>query len=142
MSSASGVSSRSTVGALSGCGVIRGRRRNSELQELRLRPRITPQPDNAPAVITGLILFFCLLCLPANADAWPASAYPRIFTAALGPLPKSLSMLLKDFAPVLAAPCRQLPIEKATQSAIDQLSTKNGDPRLAVAAIRDAGCAA
>ncbi|PYS45904.1 MAG: hypothetical protein DMG13_31055 [Acidobacteria bacterium] len=82
------------------------------------------------------------MCLPSSAGAWPAAVYPKIFTEALHPLPKSLSTLLKDFETVLMAPCRQLPVEKAAQAAIEQLSKKNGDPRLAVAAIRDAGCAA
>jgi hypothetical protein len=40
------------------------------------------------------------------------------------------------------APCRLLSPEAAAKTAIQQLSQKDSDPRLAVAAIRDAGCAA
>lgn len=58
------------------------------------------------------------------------------------PLPKSLALLLKDFEPVMMEPCKRLSVEAATQIAIQQLSRKNAAPQLAVAAIRDAGCAA
>jgi len=83
-----------------------------------------------------------LTILPGNLRAWPASAYPRIFQNALNPLPKSLALLLKDYESILKEPCQKQTVEAASQSAIEQLTRKDGNPRLAVAAIRDAGCAA
>jgi hypothetical protein len=93
----------------------------------------------------GALAFALLLCLAfprLQLQAWPSSAYPKIFRDAQNPLPKALKSLLKDFEPVLMSPCRQFPLEQAAQAAIKQLTTKAGDPRAAVAAIRDAGCAA
>jgi hypothetical protein len=74
--------------------------------------------------------------------AWPATAYPAIFKNAERALPKALATFLKDFEAVLISPCRLMPAEQATRTAIEKLSKKNADPREAVAAIRDAGCAA
>ena len=82
-----------------------------------------------------------LILLPENLGAWPASAYPRIFQNALHPLPKSLAALLKEFEPVLMAPCQKQTVEASSKAAIEQLTRSDGDRRLAVAAIRDAGCA-
>jgi hypothetical protein len=89
--------------------------------------------------VTALLL----LILPIEqVDAWPAASYPRLFQDARRPLPPALAALLKDFEPVLMSACRPLPVEQAVQKAIEQLTTKNLDPRESVAAIRDAGCAA
>jgi hypothetical protein len=91
--------------------------------------------------ITALLLF-CLVLSESPAEAWPANSYPVIFKNAQLALPKSLATLLKDFDVVMRAACRPLPLEQATKNAIAQLTKKNADPREAVAAIRDAGCAA
>jgi hypothetical protein len=80
--------------------------------------------------------------LPGNLGAWPASAYPRIFQSALHPLPKSLASLLTAFEPILREPCQKQTVEAASKTAIDQLTRSDGQLQLAVAAIRDAGCAA
>jgi hypothetical protein len=82
-----------------------------------------------------------MLCLPASLGSWPASVYPRIMREALRPLPKALAILLKDHESVLMEPCRRLPMEEAAQVALAQLA-KKVDLRSAVAAMRDAGCAA
>jgi hypothetical protein len=82
-----------------------------------------------------------LLLLPGKLGAWPASAYPRIFQNALHPLPKSMAALLKDFEPVLMEPCQKQTVEASSKAAIEQLTRSDSNPRLAVAAIRDAGCA-
>jgi len=50
--------------------------------------------------------------------------------------------MLNDNLQVLMTPCRPLSLDAATKAAIQQLSRKDGDSRLAVAALRDAGCAA
>ncbi len=79
---------------------------------------------------------------PVHLQAWPSSTYPRILRDALNPIPKSLSTLLKDFNSTLLQPCRIQQLESATQAAIRQLTRKDSDPRVSVAALRDAGCAA
>jgi hypothetical protein len=90
------------------------------------------------------LITLLLLCLAFQAplEAWPAASYPAIFKNAQLPLPKALATFLKDFGTVLMSPCHPIPVEQASRAAIAQLSKKNGDPRDAVAAIRDAGCAA
>ena len=77
----------------------------------------------------------------AQVDAWPRASYRRIFQDARRPLPPALSTFMKDFESVLLGPCRTIPAEQAVQQAIEQLTKKSADPREAVAAIRDAGCA-
>lgn len=83
-----------------------------------------------------------LIMLPGNLRAWPASAYPRIFQNALYPIPKTLGLLLKEYESVLMEPCQKRTVEAASQAAIELLTRQDRNPRLAVAAIRDAGCAA
>ena len=83
-----------------------------------------------------------LIMLPRNLGAWPASAYPKIFQNALHPLPKSLASLLTAFEPILMEPCRKQTVEAASKTAIEQLTRSDGQLPLAVAAMRDAGCAA
>jgi len=83
-----------------------------------------------------------LTILPGSLGAWPASAYPKIFQNALHPLPKTLGLLLKEYESVLMEPCQKQTVEAASQAAIEQLTRTDRNPRLAVAAIRDAGCAA
>ncbi len=106
------------------------------------RMRIEHWGLNISPIFSPILVLLLLLLLPAHLSAWPASTYARIFRDALGPLPKSLSVLLKDFEAVLNEPCGQLPVEQAARGAIEQLSKKNADLRSAVAALRDAGCAA
>lgn len=93
--------------------------------------------------ITARILLGLVLCFAFQAplEAWPAASYQTIFRNAQLPLPKALATFLKDFATVLMSPCRPMPIEQASRAAVAHLSKKNADPRAAVAAIRDAGCA-
>jgi hypothetical protein len=96
---------------------------------------------NAFAGKIAAFIVALVLCLPAQAGAWPASSYSKMFTEAMYPLPKALSTFLKDFQTELMAPCRQMPVEQAVQAALNQLSKRGSDPRTAVAAMRDAGCA-
>lgn len=87
------------------------------------------------------ILLFIALLIPNQLSAWPVAAYAKMFKDAQRALPKALSLLLKDFEPILLQPCRQMPAEEATRVAIGEFSKKGGDLSVPVAAIRDAGCA-
>jgi hypothetical protein len=65
-----------------------------------------------------------------------------MFREAQHALPKSFSTFLKDFDAVLAQPCGRLgTVEQTSQAAIEQLSKKSGDLRVAAASLRDVGCA-
>jgi len=82
-----------------------------------------------------------LLVLQAvQVEAWPRASYRRIFQDARRPLPTALATFIKDFESVLLSPCRPSTAEEAARNAIELL-TKKSDPREAVAALRDAGCA-
>ena len=74
--------------------------------------------------------------------SWPNSAYVNIFRDAERALPKGLATVLKDFDRVLIQPCSTSTIENAAARAIASFRTKNSDPAVSVAAMRDAGCAA
>lgn len=89
-----------------------------------------------------LSTFLALTFFQTQIHAWPAAAYSKIFQDARKPLPQALATFLKDFEPVLLGACRPAPLDQAVENAIQQLTKKEFDPREAVAAIRDAGCAA
>jgi hypothetical protein len=88
------------------------------------------------------LFLFAALFLPTQLGAWPAPVMTKILHDAERPLPPAFSALLKDFDRVLTQPCRRMPVEQATTTAISELKKKRGDLAAAVAAIRDAGCAA
>src|SRR5678815_5309049 len=90
--------------------------------------------------LTASILLVLIFSQPL-AHAWPAASSSKIFQDARKPLPQAMQTFLKDFEPVLLSPCRAAPAEQAIQKAIEQLTKKDVDPKEAVAAIRDAGCA-
>ena len=83
-----------------------------------------------------------VLLAVTTAGAWPATTYPQIFVDARQTLPGPLQQLLKDMEPVLYQPCSQTSVMEAAQQAIDHFTRQEGDLRAAVAAMRDAGCAA
>jgi hypothetical protein len=87
-------------------------------------------------------LIFCLFLFPFEAAAWPPSTLSKILRDAELPLPKSFSMLLKDFDPIMSQACRNIPVEEAVKIAVAELKKKQSNLAGAVAAIRDAGCAA
>jgi hypothetical protein len=89
-----------------------------------------------------MFLFAALLFLPNQLEAWPSTALTKILRDARRPLPKSLSALLTDFDSVLLQPCRRVTVEEAANSAVAELKNRRGNLAAAVAAIRDAGCAA
>ena len=88
-----------------------------------------------------VVVLVSILLLPSRAAAWPSVALTKILRDAQQPLPKSFSTLLKDFDAIMRQPCTQLTVEKAAATAVEELKTRRGDLALAVAAIRDAGCA-
>jgi hypothetical protein len=72
---------------------------------------------------------------------WPNTAFASIFHDAERAVPKKLATLLKDFDKVLTQPCGTATIESAVGKAIATFRTKNANPAMSVAALRDAGCA-
>jgi hypothetical protein len=89
-----------------------------------------------------LVLPVCFLAFyPSLLAAWPSSIVTRILRDAENPLPKDFATLLKDFDAVLRQPCRPMEVEQAAAIAVVELKKKGGDLSIAVAAVRDAGCA-
>jgi hypothetical protein len=88
-----------------------------------------------------LVLLIVTICLTSTIHAWPTSAYAQIFRNAQHVLPKGLVTLLKDFDPILLQSCRPVSVEEASKRAIAAFTKKNSDPAIAVASMRDAGCA-
>src|SRR5262245_28186566 len=80
--------------------------------------------------------------LATNVYAWPPTAQAKMFRSAQHALPTALATLLKDFDSVLVQPCRKFTIEEASRAAIEAFKDKTANPATAVAAMRDAGCAA
>lgn len=94
------------------------------------------------APIPCLTALAVLMALPPTARAWPSVAYPAIFADAVQTLPPPLRELLEDMKPVLARPCTTMALDQAASLAISRFTEENGDLAGAVAALRDAGCAA
>jgi hypothetical protein len=89
-----------------------------------------------------LLLLILLVFVPAQLFAWPSSVLVKILRDAQRPLPKPFTALLKDFDAVLLRPCGSTTVEEATKQAVAELKKRSGDLSLAIASVRDAGCAA
>jgi hypothetical protein len=87
-------------------------------------------------------LLLILLLIPSQLGAWPAPVLSKILRDAQRPLPESFATLLKDFDRVLQQPCKRTSVEEAVSQAIAELKKRRGDLSAAIAAVRDAGCAA
>jgi hypothetical protein len=87
-----------------------------------------------------LLLIFLLV--PSQLAAWPAPVLNKILRDAQRPLPEAFATLLKDFDRVLQQPCKRTSVEDAVSQAIAELKRRRGDLTAAIAAVRDAGCAA
>src|SRR5262245_63359772 len=91
--------------------------------------------------IKSLFVLSFFLLIPSQLMAWPTSVLNKILHDAQYPLPTPFAMLLKDFDAVLVQPCKRLTIEEAANIAVTELKKRSGDLSIAVAAVRDAGCA-
>ncbi len=91
---------------------------------------------------TFLLISCLVLAGPTPARAWPVSVYPEIFRNAREVLPPPLGRLLEDMGSFLRRPCNRVDVEEAVERAISEFSKRNGNLELAIAALRDAGCAA
>src|SRR6185369_15838191 len=89
-----------------------------------------------------VLVLVSILLTPSQIRAWPAGVMSKILHDAEQPLPASLNTLLKDFNAVMSQPCRASTVENATKVAVEELKKRRSDLSAAVAAIRDAGCAA
>jgi hypothetical protein len=93
-------------------------------------------------VVFRFLPLIVFLSVPSVLAAWPSSVLTKLLHDAQYPLPRNFSTLLKDFDSVLVQPCRRVTVEDAASIAIAELKKKPGDLSVAIAAIRDAGCAA
>ena len=89
-----------------------------------------------------VLLLVSTLLTPLQLRAWPPAVLSKILHDAEQPLPAGLSTLLKDFDAVMSQPCRASTVENAAKVAVGELKKRRSDLSAAVAAIRDAGCAA
>jgi hypothetical protein len=92
--------------------------------------------------VAKLLFLVSILLFPNPLAAWPSSVLTKILHDAQKPLPASLSDLLKDFDAVLQQPCKAVSVEQAANTAVVELKNKRGNLTAAVAAMRDAACAA
>jgi len=91
--------------------------------------------------IRMLVLIGWAFLIPSQLAAWPAPVLTKILHDAQYPLPRPFATLLKDFDAVLLQPCRKVGVEEAVKIAVAELKKRAGDLSVAVAAVRDAGCA-
>ena len=89
-----------------------------------------------------IVILLVLIACASNAYAWPVNARAKMLRSAQRALPKALATLLNDFDSVLVQPCRKLTVEEASRVAIAAFKDKTASPAAAVAAMRDAACAA
>jgi hypothetical protein len=91
--------------------------------------------------ISRLFLVAVAFLFPSQLGAWPAPVLTKILHDAQYPLPRPLATMLKDFDAVLQQPCRRVGVVEAVQTAVAELKKRSGDLAIAIAAVRDAGCA-
>jgi len=94
-----------------------------------------------PRRLKPFFLLFLFLFVPSQLMGWPAPVLNKILHDAQYPIPTPFAMLLKDFDAVLVQPCKRLSVEEAANTAVAELKKRSGDLSIAVAAVRDAGCA-
>jgi hypothetical protein len=106
-----------------------------EVFDLRMSSRLAR--FGAACGLAGL-----LMAAPPSARAWPAGVYPAIFASARDILPRPFQQLLFDMESVLDQPCASQDVDTAIERAIAEFEDPTGSPLRAVAALREAGCAA
>jgi len=92
-------------------------------------------------IITPLFLLSLSLLVPSQLMGWPAPVLNKILHDAQYPIPTPFATMLKDFDAVLVQPCKRLTVEEAANTAVAELKKRGADLSIAVAAVRDAGCA-
>jgi hypothetical protein len=98
-----------------------------------------------PRVSVISVTIALLLGTASPAHAWPEAAYSDILESAARTLPDPLQQLFRDMEPVFGQPCETtspVVIEPAAALAVRELSSPDGDLRLAVRALREIGCGA